>query len=97
MTDKTKKNVSESAILKIWQEAGYSVSLPTLVKKAKELVIPAPRQQLSEFLASRSSFQLTRKDNRQKYYASIVAPPKANLMVDIMVYDRYNIRGYKYI
>ena len=52
---------------------------------------------MEEFVKKQEVFQLTAKQKKQKVFSSVVAPPKGNLMIDLMIYDRFKYKNWQYI
>lgn len=56
------------------------------------------KKQVDEFVESQEVYQLTKEVKRQPVYNSVVAPEVgSNYMIDLIIYDRFEIHKYKYI
>jgi len=83
---------------KLWTSNNYSSSAQKLYKQAKERNSKATLRRVKEFLSTKSSLQVLRKPTKQRFFSSIVAEDVgSNLMIDIMVYNRYQYKGYQYL
>ena len=55
------------------------------------------QKQVNDFIEKQETYQLTAKQKKQKIFSSVIAPPKGNLMIDLMIYDRFKYGRYQYI
>ena len=69
-----------------------------LYKMAKELNIKTTQKEINEFLEKQAVVQVFREQKKPKLFSSIIADKiKDEYQMDIMIYDRYEFRKYKYI
>ena len=65
---------------------------------AKELNIKTTQKEINEFLEKQAVVQVFREQKKPKLFSSIIADKiKDEYQMDIMIYDRYEFRKYKYI
>lgn len=72
-----------------------------LVKLYHRIKAQHPEVRLSDvrsFLDKQYTFQINRQEIRPKFYRTILAEkPRDNYQMDLLIYDRYEYDGYKYI
>jgi hypothetical protein len=74
------------------------ISSDKLYRKAKTNYPNITRKNVDEFLKKQYTAQVNRQQKRPKQFNSIISPaPRNNYQIDIMIYDRYEFHGYKYI
>lgn len=73
-------------------------SADKLYRKAKELGLNVTHKQIKDFLSKQFSAQVFKQTKKNKVYSSIVASgPRANYQIDLMIYDRYQYKQFRYI
>lgn len=78
-------------------ETGYT-GLYKLYKRAKEKDPTITLSDVKSFLDKQYTNQINRSDVRPKQYRTILASkPRDNYQMDLMIYNRYERDGYKYI
>lgn len=78
-------------------EIGF-VSAPKLYEKMKLNKEKVTLKQVSDFIEQQATAQITKEPRKQKKFNTIVAEgPRSNYQIDIMVYDRYTNKNFKYI
>lgn len=78
-------------------ETGYT-GLYKLYKRAKEKDQSVKISDVKAFLDKQYTHQINREDVRPKQYRTILAnKPKDNYQMDLMIYNRFEKDGYKYI
>lgn len=69
-----------------------------LWKNVQEEDLKYTKKQVSDWVDKQEVQQLVGKKQKPPMYASVVAPKVgSNLMIDLMIFDRYEINSYKYI
>jgi len=69
-----------------------------LYKKLKKSIPEIRLTDVQRFLAKQYTSQLNRAVKKPKEYSSIISEgPRNNYQIDILVYDRYAFKNYKYI
>ena len=64
----------------------------------KEADLGLTQKQVGEWLEKQESHQTTTAPKKQKVFSNVIAPKVgSNLMLDLIVYDRYKSNGYQYI
>jgi hypothetical protein len=85
-------------IEQIWTENNFPTSWKVLQDKVNKAGLNMPPKDVVTFLKSKSKWTLLNAAGRPNYFNSVVAKePGSNYMVDIIVYDRWEIKNYKYI
>jgi hypothetical protein len=85
-------------IEQIWTENNFPTSWKVLQDKVNKAGLNMPPKDVVTFLKSKSKWTLLNAAGRPKHFNSVVAKePGSNYMVDIIVYDRWEIKNYKYI
>lgn len=78
-------------------DTGYT-GLYKLYKKAKEKDAGVRLSDVKAFLDKQYTHQINRSDVRPKHYRTILAnKPRDSYQMDLMIYNRYEKDGYKYI
>jgi hypothetical protein len=76
---------------------GY-IGANKLYKKLKKTIPEIKLKDVVNFLSKQDTNQLNRPEKKPKVYNSIISPdPGNNYQLDILVYDRYAYKNYKYI
>lgn len=83
----------------VWRENGFPMSYKVLWEAVKKAKVPNVRgRDVVKFLKDNNQWNIVNARGRPKYFDSVVARSVgSNLMVDLMIYDRYEINKYKYI
>ena len=81
----------------IWRVSNFPNKL-NLYKLQKEANLGFTQKQVGDWLEKQESHQTTTAPKKQKVFSSVIAPHVgSNLMLDLIVYDRYKSNGYQYI
>ena len=91
--------MNEDVLNRIYYDDKKMVSATKLYKLAKEETPRITMREVQEWLKEQETAQLLRQDKRTKIeYSSIKASaPRVNYQIDLMIYTRYEYRGWKYI
>lgn len=79
------------------EKTGY-LSVYKLYKKLKPIYPDLKLKTVSDFVEKQYTAQVNKPTKKPKEYSSIISPfPKNNYQMDIIIYDRYQYKNYKYI
>jgi hypothetical protein len=85
-------------INEIWEGLAFTTNPNKLYKKAKDEGINITQKETKEFINKQKSTQLLSAGKKQKYFNSVIAPKAgSNLMIDLMIYNRYKFKQYDII